>query len=127
MEAFISPAEKSRFSFTPGRLLGLMVAIIILSFFTYLWMQYRTFVGAPTLTVSSPPDQMISEASVVEVSGKTEPEVKVLVNNQEIAVESDGSFKEQITLSSPANKINVTAISKFGQRTEVERMVYLKR
>ncbi|KKS63810.1 MAG: hypothetical protein UV33_C0046G0001, partial [Candidatus Daviesbacteria bacterium GW2011_GWA1_42_6] len=68
-----------------------------------------------------------TDTSVVTVEGKTDPEVKVAVNSQEIPVAVSGEFKTEITLSAPINKINITASSKFGQKTELERTVYLKR
>lgn len=127
MDAFVAPANKSHLALTPGRLLGVMIALIIMSFFVYLFLQYRTFVGAPTLTISTPVDQTATDNPTITVQGKTDPEVKVLVNNQEIPVGVDGSFKEEINLSSPVNKIDINAVSKFGQKTQIERMVYLKR
>lgn len=127
MDAFSNPVGKPKFKFTPTQLLGAVIILIILSFFGYLWVQYRQFVGAPTLSVISPVDQMTTDNSSLEVIGKTDPEVKVTVNSQEIQVDGNGDFKEQITLSNQVNKITIAAISKFNQKTQVERTVYLKR
>lgn len=127
MDAFTNPVQEEKIKITPGMLLGATLGVIVLVFFIYLWFQYRQFVGAPTLIVSSPVDQLTSDNSNLTVEGKTEPEVKVLVNNQEIPVEADGSFKESIVLNSPINKIDIVAKSKFGQSTEIERTVYLKK
>lgn len=127
MDAFTNPLKESRIKITPSRILGVIITLIILSFFGYLWMQYRQFVGAPTLTISSPADQMTTDNPAVMVEGKTDPEVKVSVNSQEIPVSSGGEFKQEITLSSPANKIDIIAKSKFGQKVQIERTVYLKR
>lgn len=127
MDAFSNPVGKPKFKFTPTQLLGAVIILIILSFFGYLWVQYRQFVGTPALSVISPVDQMTTDNSSLEVIGKTDPEVKVTVNSQEIQVDSNGDFKEQITLSNQVNKITIAAISKFNQKTQLERTVYLKR
>ncbi len=127
MDTFANPVEKKKFRVSPSLVLGTVVVILVLSFFGYLWFQYRTFVGAPQLTVSSPQDQMTTDNASIFVEGKTDPEVKVYVNGQEIPVSSAGDFKESITLSSPVNKILINASSKFGQKTQLERTVYLKR
>lgn len=127
MDTFAKPLKTSRFKLTPGKVLGIVVLLAVLSFFGYLWLQYRTFTGAPSLLLTSPTDQLTTDSPIVTVEGKTDPEVKVMVNSQEVAVDDDGDFKENITLSSPVNKINVTAISKLGQKTQEERTVYLKR
>ena len=127
MDTFAHPLTKTKLKITPGRVLGLVVTMVVLSFFVYLWLQYRLFVGAPALSLISPQDQLTTDTSVVTVEGKTDPEVKVAVNSQEIPVAVSGEFKTEITLSAPINKINITASSKFGQKTELERTVYLKR
>lgn len=127
MDAFANPLDKTRFKITPNRVLGAVVLLIILSFFTYLWIQYRGFVGAPNLALASPSEGQTTDIPTIVVEGKTDPEVKVMVNSQEIAISDSGEFKEEITLSSPVNKISVIAVSKFGQKTEAERTVYLKR
>ncbi|MDO8429305.1 MAG: helix-turn-helix domain-containing protein [Candidatus Daviesbacteria bacterium] len=127
MDAFSNPIPGNRFQITPGRVIGSVVSAIILIFFAYLWLQYRQFSGAPTLQVKSPPDQFTSEIANITVEGQTTPETTVLVNNQQIPVDPTGIFKEVITLSSPVNKITISATSKLGHKTEVERIVYLKR
>ncbi len=127
MEAFSNPVGKPKFKFTPTQLLGAVIVLIILSFFGYLWIQYRQFVGAPELTVIAPIDQMTTDNPTLSIIGKTDPEVKVTVNSQEIQVTESGDFQEQITLSNQVNKITIAAISKFNQKTEIERTVYLKR
>lgn len=127
MDAFAHPVDKKKFQVTPTRILGLVVVLVILIFFAYLWFQYRTLVGAPTLAIDAPLDQLTTDNPIITVSGKTDPEVKVAVNSQEIPVAVDGAFKQEITLSSQVNKISIIAISKFGQKTQEERIVYLKR
>lgn len=125
MDAFSNPLDE-RLKITPGKVVGVVVSLIIISFFVYLWVQYRNFVGAPSLIVKSPPDQLSAETSSVVVEGKTDPEIQVMVNNQKVAVESNGEFSEKIKLSSQVNIITIVAVSKFGQKTEVSRTVYLK-
>lgn len=125
MDAFSNPLDE-RLKITPGKVVGVVVSLIIISFFVYLWVQYRHFVGAPSLVVKSPPDQLISGTSSVVVEGKTDPEIQVMINNQKVMIEANGEFKEKIKLPSQVSIITIVAISKFGQKTEVFRTVYLK-
>lgn len=127
LDSFANPLKSKKFSLTPSKVLGMVVVIIIIGFFVYLWMEYRSFVGAPNLAVNKPQDQQTVEIPSIEVEGKTDPEVKVMVNNQEIAVDGSGYFQEEIKLSATINTISVTATSKFGQTAKVERTVFVKK
>ena len=126
MEAFSNP-NTNKFKVTPSRAIGLVISLLIISFFVYLWFQYRQFSGTPRLDVISPQDQAVVENPSVIVQGKADPEIKVLVNNQAIPVSDKGEFKEDIKLTAPVNKITVIAVGKFGQKSKVERTVYVKR
>lgn len=127
MDTFAKPIKANRFQITPARVLGLVVSLIILSFFAYLWLQYRSYVGAPPLDLSSPPDQLTTDNPSVMVEGRTDPEAKVFINSQEVPIDAEGRFTVEVAISSQNNKLVVVASSKFGQKTELERTVYLKR
>ena len=127
MESLKAPAKKNKFTLTPSMLIGSVVVIIILCFFAYLWVEYRQFVGAPELSVNTPQDQQTVDIPSVVVEGKTEPEVKVTVNDQEIGTDPEGRFREEVKLSATTNSITVTATSKFGQQAKIERTVFVKK
>jgi cytoskeletal protein RodZ len=127
MESLKNPNKKKKFMLTPSMLIGTVVVLIVLCFFAYLWVEYRQFVGAPELTVVSPQDQQTVDIPSVVVEGKTEPEVKVAVNEQEVGTDSEGKFREEIKLSATTNKVTITATSKFGQQAKVERTVFVKK
>ena len=93
-------------------------------FFGYLWYEFRYLVGTPLLEISSPKEQETLAVSTLEVVGKTNPEAKVLINNQEVSVDSNGNFSAEIKLTESMNKLTVTATSKFGKTSELERVVY---
>lgn len=126
LESFSNPIKQKKLRITPSRVIGLVVAVIILGFFAYLWVEYRQFVGAPKLEVSSPQDQQSVEIPTVLVEGNTEPEVKVMVNDQEVGTDENGHFKEEVKLSSSINKLTITASGRFGQAAKVERTVFVK-
>ena len=104
-----------------------VIAVIIIGFFSYLWFEYRQFVGSPKLDVVSPAQGQTVELTSVFVEGSTDPETHVSVNDQEIGVDTNGNFKEEVKLSSSVNTITITATSKFGQSSKVERTVYIKK
>lgn len=127
LESFKSPVDKKRFRLTPTKVLVSSVLILIIIFFGYLWFEYRFLVGAPVLEVNAPPDQFNSISEDILVSGRTDPEAKVSINDQEIQVDQNGGFSETIKLSDNLNTVIITATSNLGKQTRIERTVFLKR
>lgn len=126
MESFSKPLTKKRVLMTPSRLVGTVIAVIVIGFFAYLWFEYRQFVGSPPLEVISPAQGQTVEVTSITIEGSTDPDAKVTVNDQVIGLNNEGKFKEEIKLSSSVNNIVVVSTSKFGQQTKVERTVYIK-
>ncbi|MDO8638672.1 MAG: helix-turn-helix domain-containing protein, partial [Candidatus Daviesbacteria bacterium] len=96
MDAFANPVKETKLKITPGRMLGLLVGVLVLSFFVYLWFQFHQFIGPPTLILNSPQDQQTTDNAVIVVNGKTDPEMKILINGQDVAVDNNGGFKEDV-------------------------------
>lgn len=124
LQTFENPLTTRRFNFTPTKLISLLVVSLVLVFFTYLWFEYRFLVLSPPLDVSSPKDQSTVKSEMVNVSGKTDPEARLAINNQDVTISKDGDFEVSIKLSEGVNKISVKAISKFGKVAAVERTVF---
>jgi len=127
MESFSNPIKNRPFRLTPGKVVGVVIGLVIVLFFAYLWFEYRNFVGAPNLNVDSPQDQQTVAVPDVIVSGSTDPEVKVKVNNQEIGVDSNGHFSQDVKLASSDNILSITASSRFGQTAKITREVFVKK
>lgn len=126
LQSFTDPLSKRKFRMTPARFLTLLILGLIAVFFTYLWFEYRFLTGAPFLEVSQPLNQQNVEEEIMEVSGRTDPEAKVTVNNQQINIDISGKFTQQIRLTEGTNNILVTATSKSGKVSKVERTVFLR-
>jgi cytoskeletal protein RodZ len=127
MDTFTKPIKANKLKVAPTQVLGLVTSLIVLTFFGYLYFQYRSLVGAPAVTLDSPVDQYTTDEPTVLVEGKTDPDATLTVNSQEVPLDNEGKFKQVVSLSSESNKLVVTSTSKFGQKTEVERTVYLRR
>lgn len=127
LESFTNPLDKNRFKITPAKFIIAVVVSLLSFFFIYLWFEYRFLVGAPYLEVIEPPDQFKTDISTITVSGRTDPEAEVSINDQKIAVDSSGKFIQEMKLSDNANTVAITATAKSGQVTKIERSVFIKR
>lgn len=127
LETFSNPLDKNKFRMTPARLLGTLIMSLIALFFIYLWFEYRFLTGAPFLEVNQPPDQFNTNSPIVEIAGRTDPEAKVSINNQEIKLDPSGRFREEIELSENINTVEITASAKSGKLSKVSRTVFLRK
>lgn len=127
LESLKKPVGGKKFALTPPRVLGIIITVLIIGFFSYLWVEYRQFVGAPPLELASPVEGQTVEIPTLVVEGKTDPDAKIQVNNQEVGVDAQGHFKEEIKLSASTNQIQIVATSRFGQSATIERTVYVRK
>lgn len=127
LDSFTNPLDKKRFRLTPARVLGSVILGLIIMFFIYLWFEYRFLVGGPFLEVTYPADQFNTNSPAIEVAGRTDPEAKVSINEQEIGVDHQGRFSQEIKLSDNINTVVISATSKTNKVTKVERTVFLKK
>lgn len=87
--------------------------------------------SAPTLSVTSPVDGLLTNSSTVTVSGTAAAGSdsvtlsKVTVNGTTVAVEQDGSFSTEISLTEGTNTIVIIAEDSLGKTTTVTRTVTL--
>lgn len=88
----------------------------------------------PTLTISSPIDEMVTNVASVTVKGITNDAtsspvtvtVKLNTGTEEtVSVGSDGAFSKTLTLANGANTITVVATDSAGKSTTVTRIVKL--
>lgn len=126
LESFQNPLQQNKFRLTRTKLIGAVVLGMILIFFGYLWFEYRFLVEAPFLEVTKPTDQQTVDGATILVSGRSDPEAKVSINNQEIQVDLSGKFFQEVTLADGSNNITVTSTSKSGRVSKAERTVFLK-
>lgn len=79
----------------------------------------------PTLSLDSPSDgqSFSKDDKYANVSGKTDPGVKVTITDLWAIVDTDGKFSYNFPLQNGENKIKVTAVDEAGNKTKMERKV----
>jgi bacillopeptidase F len=81
--------------------------------------------SGPVLELESPADNasVIGEKNTVTISGKTDTDATLTVNDRVIVTQSGGSFSTDYRLSDGSNTIKVVATDQAGNKTTVERTV----
>lgn len=118
------PVPKPGFSVSP---INIGIAILIILFFLYLSFSYFRFAGAPALNVSYPLVNAIVATEQIEVTGKTDPDALVSINNQTVAVNENGTFTTKLILAPGLNTITIVASNKFSRQTTVTRNLRLEK
>jgi len=111
------PTTLHQMSLTPQNTFKFATLISIILFFSYLVFEYIKFNRPPTLKVNWPE----KSSNTLDLSGITDSEATVRINNDLIVVDPSGSFKKTINLATPEAKIVVESKSQSGKTTTVEK------
>lgn len=109
-----------RFSFPALGAIGFFLFL-----FVYLFFQYRYAIISPPLSLSVPKEGETVPAQLTLV-GQTDPDASLTINEQPIAVESNGTFRKKLSLFPGKTTIRVKAQNRIGKTTEIERHVEVK-
>jgi len=111
---------------TPKLIRNVIVAMIIIGCLFYLGWEVKKIVAPPILEVSSPADYVTLDEKAVTIKGSTEPAATVLINGQEIFLDSEGNFLEELDLQEGMNIIKITAQKKRSKESVVLRNIFVE-
>jgi len=122
-----APVVKSikapRLVVTPKTMIISAVAIVALLIVSYIGWQVRILTAPPKLSLKSPTENTIIKSDSVAVDGKTDPGADLFINDIEVGVNQDGTFKEKVSLQNGVNKITIRSQNKLGKYTETSRII----
>lgn len=111
------------FYITPNIMIMTLFLVITIIFFGYLFYKYKTYVGLPTLEVYQPINNKTITSDIIDITGKTDLDVTIYINNQKILLNPDGSFGTSIRLKEGINTLSIKAINKLDKEQEIIRTV----
>lgn len=116
-EKKMPPKKKNmnRFVVTPRAIIAVSVAVVVFGGFSYLYGQIGRFAAVPRLVITSPAGDENIPGNSISVSGFTDGDAKLTINDQPILVSDKGEFKEDILLQSGVNAITVSAVNRFNK------------
>ncbi len=103
-----------------------LLSLVFVALFLYIVFQYKSAIFNPPLEVISPEENSIVTSQAIIVTGKTDPETTVYVNNEATLVDEEGKFEKRINVFPGKAKITVKAVNKFKKTTVVERNIEVK-
>ncbi len=103
----------------------LIIGALLVLFAGFLLFQYRSAIFPPSLVISSPKDGATLSQDIT-VSGHTDSEATVLVNNEAVSLDTKGDFVKKLTLFPGNTEITIKAKNRSGKETTVTRGVTIK-
>lgn len=122
------PPTQNSAIITPKIITALFSLLVLLTVGYYLWHQISSFNSTPYLFVSSPYEDQTTIDSEITIEGETERKTIIKINGQDIFVNPDGHFKENIILQPGKNILIIEATNKFNRTAkEVRNIIYEKK
>lgn len=117
------PDVEKKFSWSPKLTFAVGVGALVILVLGYLGMEYSKFVKPPELEIISPKNSEIVHGQKIKISGKTTTDALLMVNNQPIILDQDGSFVTELEITKDTKEIKFVAVSRSGKTTEVIRSI----
>lgn len=117
-KAFFKPIKFSSLVITPKVIIGILIVFFAGMGFFYLYRELNIFISKPRLVVLEPSDNFVSEEKKIKIEGITEKDSKLFINNQQLIVNEEGKFFEELFLQPGLNTITIKAINRFEKETE---------
>jgi len=118
--------KKSYFLTIPAIIKNLLILLSVFVCLFYLGFYIKNIVEAPRLEIYSPADNLSINQNFIFVTGLSEPETNVTINNEPVLLDSKGNFSQKINLSSDLNTISISAKKKYGKQITITRRILVK-
>ncbi len=113
------PDIKRIIGWRPRYTFFVLILTIFLLVSGYLYFQFRKFNNPPSLVITSPTQQEIIKTSTITVSGSTDTDSSVIVNNQPVIVDDKGNFAADIEIFEGTREIVVKSTTRAGKAAVV--------
>ena len=102
---------------------SLPVIIITITVAGFLFIQIKSFLGAPYLRLDNPAVDLPTQDESIRVEGLGRHNSYITLNGKEIYLGKDGKFSEEIYLNPGVNEIKAEAKSRLGKTTSIIRRI----
>lgn len=117
----------NRFAHTKANKKAIGLTIVVLVALVYLIPTIGSFLGRPSVTITSPStDNETASSSTFFITGRIDdPKDKVLINAEEVTVGADGSFSKEVLLQNGPNTYTIVVHRFLGRDTTIVRTILL--
>jgi len=107
-------------SITPRLLAVLLSVSFLIGSLAYIGYQIYQFQSPPKISITTPDNDSTVENEIIEVSGTTDPNASLFINDLPIETTIDGNFNTEISLNSGINLITITSKKSNNTQESIE-------
>jgi len=120
---FKKPSSEPFFKITPKRIKLGLVLILFFLFFGYLTRQYQFLTYGPSLVLFEPQENVVIHQDKIVIKGRTDVDARVFINNEEIYLNENGEFTQEISVSEGVNQLVIFAENNSGKKKTIIREI----
>jgi cytoskeletal protein RodZ len=118
--------KKSKFIIFPKIIRNTLIALAVLICFLYLIFYFKKIIFPPFLEITRPEKNLLTADSYMTITGSTEPEAEVKINQETVLNNNNGRFSQTVNLKKGLNNIIITAKKKYSRENTVTRQILVK-
>ena len=110
---------------TSGVVTSIIILLLVGLFFGYLYFQYKSYAGVPNLEIFHPENSVVVTSDILDITGKTDLDSVIYINNQRVFINTDGTFASSLKLNEGLNTVNISSINRIGKETsQIRTIIY---
>ncbi len=110
----------------PKIIKNIIITVLILICISYLIYCINNIISPPKIFITFPQkDQVIKENNIV-ITGKTDPEIDITINNKKILLSDKGDFSQNINLNTGINVITIVGQKKYSKQQVIIRNIVVE-
>jgi len=110
----------------PKIIRNLLLAFAVLICSLYLAFYARKIVTPPKLIIEQPAGNMLTTEKNLTISGITESEAELRINNELVLNNNDGLFSQEVNLKKGLNNITISAKKKYSKENIITRQILVE-
>jgi len=116
------------FSFTPHHLTVIITTVFLLSLLVYFAVNFIPFLFKPEIYLLHPQkENLVVNFANITIEGTAKYAQSLTFNGEELYIEENGTFRDDIALREGVNILRFRAENRFGRKIEVvRRVVYIR-
>lgn len=118
--------KKRKFLIFPKIVRTALISLAVIACFLYLTFYFRNIISPPSLEITQPEKNIITQESSIVISGKTERNSEIKINDSLILADENGNFSELINLKKGLNTIEISAKKRYSKENIKTRQILVE-